>query len=57
MLILTTVTVITVLGFSACTKAEPTLVATKGPKLETFEVPKSEAETKTLDIKYRVIEK
>ena len=57
MLILTIAMAITALGFSACTKTEPTLVATKGPKLETFEVPRSEAETKELNIKYKVVEK
>ena len=57
MLVLTFLMAITALGFSACAKTEPTLVATKGPKLKTFEVPKSEAETKELNIKYKVVKK
>ena len=56
MLILIFLMVITVLFFSGCTK-EPVYVKTKSPKLETLEVTKSDAETKKLNIQYKVIER
>ena len=44
------------LAFNGCAK-EPVYVKDKKPELQTYVVPKSEAETKKLNIKYRVVEK
>ncbi len=49
---------VTILSLSSCSNQQDTIyVESKSPKLKTFEVSKSEAETKELNINYRVVER
>ncbi len=48
----------TPLVFNGCSQEPtPVYVKTQGPKLETAYIPKSSAETKELNVKYKVVNK
>jgi len=58
MMLVLILAMVTTLSLSSCSKQQDTIyVESKSPKLKTFEVPKSEAETKELNINYRVVER
>ncbi len=58
MLALILVMASTPLVFNGCTQEPtPVYVKTQGPKLETAYIPKSSAETKELNVKYKVVDK
>lgn len=58
MLALILVMASTPLVFNGCSQEPtPVYVKTQGPKLETAYIPKSSAETKELNIKYKVVDK